>query len=121
MLKLLFKDLLRSPGKLLAMCFVVYLASISFFVGCFLAFAALGWLRKTLIAKAKALEAAEAEAAREYADKVREQAKAAVASRQAETDVAPASGAAVVIPMTPKRRYAKSAVVVPFKKTGTKD
>ncbi|WP_321936221.1 hypothetical protein [Paraburkholderia sp. J8-2] len=111
MLNLLIKDVLKSPGKVLALCLIVYLAATSFFVSLFLAGLGVRWLHK----KAKALEAAEREAARE-ADKAREQAqpeaqKGAAAVAQA----APSP----VVQMAPARQYAKSAVVIPLKKTGT--
>src|ERR1700744_4614385 len=64
MLKLLLKDVLTSPGKLLAACLVVYLATISLFVGFFLALLAVRWLQKTLRDKVKALDLAEAESSK---------------------------------------------------------
>lgn len=117
MLKLFVADVMKSPGKLLALCFVVYLAAMSFFVGLFLFLVAIHWVRKQIMLKAKAFEAAEAEAARERANEVREQALKATA-KPAE-QVAPASVA--VAQVTPVRQYARSAVVTPIKKTGTHD
>ncbi|MFP3708501.1 hypothetical protein SB783_31265 [Paraburkholderia sp. SIMBA_009] len=118
MLKLFVEDVLKSPGKLLALCFVVYLATMSFFVGLFLFLVAVHWLRKQIMLKAKALEAAAAEAARERASEAREQAlKAAVAKPAEQGSTVHASAAQV----TPVRQYARSAVVIPMKKTGTHD
>jgi hypothetical protein len=114
MLDLLIKDVLKSPGKVLALCLIVYLATLSFFVCLFLGALGARWLYK----KAKALEAAEREAARERADKAREQAQPE-AQKSAAT-VSPAS-AGVTVDTAPKRQYAKSAVVIPLKKTGTRD
>jgi hypothetical protein len=116
MLKLLLKDLLKSPGKLLALCLVLYLATISFFVGLFLVALVVHSLKKAIVTKAKALEAAEAEAARELADKAREQALAEAAQKSA----APTAAAAQPVQSAPQRQYAKSAVVIPLKRTGTK-
>ena len=114
MLNLLIKDVLKSLGKLLALCLVVYLASMSFFVCLFLGALGARWLYK----KGKALEAAEREAARELADQAREQAQP-----EAQKSVATASPAAadVAADAAPKRQYAKSVVVIPLKKTGTRD
>ncbi|CAG9208285.1 hypothetical protein EHZ19_24935 [Paraburkholderia bannensis] len=117
MLKLFVGDVMKSPGKLLALCLVVYLATMSFFVGLFLFLVAIHWVRKQIMLKAKAFEAAEAEAARERANEVREQALKADA-KPAE-QVAPVSVA--VAQVTPVRQYARSAVVIPMKKTGTHD
>lgn len=119
MLELLFKHLFRSPGKLLALCLVVYLAAQSFFVGVFLAIVAARWVHKHLVLKAKALEAAEADAARELADKAREQAQAAAAQKSAGAATPAAEVATAASPV--QRQYAKSAVVIPMKKTGTRD
>jgi hypothetical protein len=108
MLKLLFKDAIKTPGTLLALCFVMYLASMSFFVAAFLLLLAARWLQKTIQQKAKAVEAAEAEAARAQA------AKPAVAPATVAPTVAAANEATAAQP-APKRQYAKSAVVIPFK------
>ncbi|MCP3718504.1 MULTISPECIES: hypothetical protein [unclassified Paraburkholderia] len=112
MLNLLIKDVLKSPGKVLALCLIVYLAATSFFVSLFLVGLGVRWLQK----KAKALEATEREAAREAADKAREQAQPEV--QKAAAAVAPAS-TATPVQTAPARQYAKSAVVIPLKKTGT--
>jgi uncharacterized protein YdaU (DUF1376 family) len=126
MLKLLLKDAIKSPGKLLALCIVMYLASLSFFVAGFLVLLAARWIHKTMKQKVKAIETAEAEAeaeaARIEAEKLAAAAKAAQATKAtvAAANVASATGAAndnTAEPMSTPR-YAKSAVVLPFK-TGT--
>lgn len=118
MLELFVKDVLKSPGKLVALCFVVYLATTSFFVGVFLAVATVYWLRKQLMLKAKALQAAEAEIERQRADQAREEAlKKADAASVAQAPAASATATQA----TPIRQYARSAVVIPMKKTGTQD
>ena len=114
MLKLLLKDVLKSPGKLLALCFVVYLASMSFFVGLLLCAIGARWFHKHLVVKARAIEAAEAEAAPDFAEQAQ---KAAAQKTSANATSAPT---AVAEPATnPQRQYAKSAVVIPLKKTGS--
>ncbi|MBB3262192.1 hypothetical protein [Paraburkholderia sp. WP4_3_2] len=118
MLEHFVKAVLKSPGKLLALCFVVYLASTSFFVGVFLAVATVYWLRKQLMLKAKALQAADAEIERQRVDQARDEAlKKAAAANSAQEPSAPAPAPEA----TPIRQYAKSAVVIPMKKTGTRD
>jgi hypothetical protein len=118
MLELFVKDVLKSPGKLVALCFVIFLASMSFFVGVFLVVATGYWLRKQLMLKAKALQAAEAEADRVRAEQARDEAlKNASAANTAQAPSAPTAAAQA----TPIRQYAKSAVVIPMKKTGTQD
>ncbi|WP_042303612.1 hypothetical protein [Paraburkholderia kururiensis] len=106
-----FRDVLKSPGKLLLLCLVVYLASTSFVVGLFLATAVGAKLVQTLKRKAKALEAAEAEAERARAEAERVAAEKAL-KQAADTDTQPAAAA-------PTRQYARSAVVIPLKRTGT--
>jgi hypothetical protein len=108
MLKLLLKDAIRSPFKLLAICMVAYLAATSFFVGIFVAVLAVRFFIQTMKKKAKELEAADAEAARAEAAKPVVPASPAKAATPEEA-VAPA----------PVRQYAKSAVVIPFR-TGTR-
>jgi len=115
MLKLLLKDAIKHPGKLLALCFVVYLASMSFFVACFLALLGAGLARKSIQQKVKAAEAAEAEAANAEALKVQAAQPVAAATMTATA----AANDTVAAPPAPKRQYAKSAVVIPFK-TGTR-
>ena len=125
MLKVLLKDAIKTPGKLLALCFVMYLASLSFFVAGFLALLAARWLHKTMQQKAKANEAAEAEAeaARVEAEKLAAASRAAQAAKATDVtaSVASATSAAndtTAAEPTSNRRYAKSAVVIPLK-TGT--
>lgn len=117
MLKLLFKDAIKSPGKLLALCMVVYLATMSFFVAGFVFLLAARWLQKTMQKKAKALEAAEAEAAK--AEALKAQAAQPVAAATVTATATAAANDTVAAPPAPKRQYAKSAVVIPFK-TGTR-
>ena len=112
MLNLLIKDVLKSPGKVLALCLIVYLASMSFFVCLFLGALGARWLHK----KAKALEAAEREAAREAADKAREKAQP---EAQKDAPVVPPASTVATVQTAPTRQYAKSAVVIPLKRTGT--
>ena len=106
MLKLLLKDLVRSPARLLAVCLVIYLATMSFFVAVFLAVIAGRYIRNALIQKAHAVHAAAAEAAR---------AEVSVATPPAPAKAVPIEEPAVAA-LT--RQYAKSAVVIPFR-TGT--
>ena len=116
MLKLLFKDAIKTPWKLLALCFVVYLASMSLIVFIFLGILGYAWVRKAIQQKTKALAAAEEEAARaESAPPVVPVAPAiapVAASNTTATTEAPQP--------TPKRQYAKSAVVIQFR-TGTRN
>jgi uncharacterized membrane protein len=130
MLTVLFKDAIKSPGKLLALCLVLYLATVSFFVAGFLALLAARWIQKSMQQKAKAIEAAEAEAeaARIEAEKLAAAARASqAATRAAKATVAAAPVASVAAsaandpnatPSTAAPQYAKSAVVIPFR-TGT--
>jgi hypothetical protein len=108
MLKLLLRNAIRSPGKLLAICMVVYLAATSFFVAFFVAVLAVRFFIQTMKKKAKELEAADAEAARSEAARPVVPA-APVTAATPEESVSPA----------PVRQYAKSAVVIPFR-TGTR-
>lgn len=122
MLEHFVKAVLKSPWKLVALCFIVYLAATSFFVGIFLCLAAVYWLRKQLVLKAKALQAADAEIERQRADQARDEAlKKAAAASTAQAPSAPAAAAPAATPAAPIRQYAKSAVVIPMKKTGTHD
>ncbi|REG45417.1 hypothetical protein B0G80_9012 [Paraburkholderia sp. BL6669N2] len=119
MLKVLFKNAITSPAKLLALCFVVYLATISFAVVGFLLLLSMRWLMVTMKKKAKAIEAAEAEAetARAEAEKLAASRQMAANGSVQDVPVATASNDSVAAPM-PMKRYAKSAVIIPFK-TGT--
>ncbi|MBN3785693.1 hypothetical protein [Burkholderia sp. Ac-20353] len=109
MLKFLFQNAIKSPFKLFAICMVVYLATMSFFVAGLLALLAGSWLRTEIAKQRKAME--EAQAA--------ERAEAAEAAKLATQRVAQATAAAanddVANTTPPKRRYAKSAVVRPLK------
>ncbi|APA90427.1 hypothetical protein BJG93_33095 (plasmid) [Paraburkholderia sprentiae WSM5005] len=122
MLKVMFKDALKTPGKLLALCLVVYLATISIVVAGFLILLAVSWVKVEMKKKAKAIEAAEAEAeaARIETEKLAAAARAADAAKVRTADVAHATEAAndAAAQPAPTKQYAKSAVVVPFR-TGT--
>jgi hypothetical protein len=119
MLKVLFKDAIKSPGKLLALCFVVYFATISLAVAGFLILLAARWVMVEMKKKAKAIEAAEAEAeaARVEAEKLAASQRMAAQAKAQAVPVAPASNDSVSKP-APMKQYAKSAVVIPFR-TGT--
>jgi hypothetical protein len=114
MLNLLVKNAIKSPGRLLAACLVIYLASTSFVVGLFVALAVGGCFVRSLKRKAKDLEAAEAEALRARAEA--ERGTAVEAQKKAATA---AASAAQPVQATPTRQYVKSAVVIPFRRTGT--
>lgn len=133
MLKVLLKDPIKTPGKLLALCIVMYLATVSFFVAAFLVLLTGRWLYKAMQNKTRAIEAAEkeAEAARVEAEKLAAIARTAEAARAAAaaasttgatgttgatTGTAAANDSSAAEPAA--RRYAKSAVVIPFR-TGT--
>ncbi|MGF6851157.1 hypothetical protein [Paraburkholderia sp. CI3] len=122
MLKVLFKDGFKTPGKLLALCLVVYLATISIVVAGFLILLAVSWVKFEMKKKAKAIEAdeADAEAARIETEKLAAAARAADAAKARTAPVAHATAAAndPAVKPAPIKQYAKSAVIVPFK-TGT--
>jgi len=119
MLKVLLKNAIKSPSprKVLALCFIVYFASISFVVASFLLLLAGSWLVAAMKKKARTIIAAEAEA--EAASL--EVAKPAAPAADARTQAAPVTSAAANdsnAQPAPMKQYAKSAVVLPFK-TGT--
>jgi len=119
MLITFFKDAVKSPPKVLALCFIAYFATISFVVSGFLVLLAIHWVVKEMTKKGKAILAAEAdaEAARIESEKLAARAAAAV-----KAEVAPAATAAAndsSVKPAPMKQYAKSAVVLPFK-TGTR-
>jgi len=116
MLKVLFRNAITSPGKLVALCFVVYFATISFVVAGFLLLLSARWVMVEMKKKAKAIEAAEADAARAEAQKLASRQMAA--SGSVENVTAPAAANDSVAASAPAKQYAKSAVVIPFK-TGT--
>jgi len=103
MLTVLFKDAIKSPAKVLALCFIAYFATISFVVTVFLVLLAAHWVVKEMKKKGKAILAARA-----AADAKAEVASAATAAAN-DSNAKPA----------PMKQYAKSAVVLPFK-TGTR-
>jgi hypothetical protein len=114
MRKVLFRNAITSPGKLVALCFVVYFATISFAVAAFLLLLSARWVMVEMKKKAKAIEAAEA--ARAEAQKLASRQMAA--SGSVENVTASAAANDRVAAPAPAKQYAKSAVVIPFK-TGT--
>ncbi|HHX4058055.1 TPA: hypothetical protein ACU967_006915 [Burkholderia contaminans] len=108
MLTLLFKSAFKSPFKLLALCLVLYIATTSFFVAGIVMLAVAHWAKTEFDKRRRAAQAPE------------------VAERPAGSDAAQQLHRAAKVPAandatesTPKRQYAKSAVVIPIK-TGTK-
>ncbi|WP_324148439.1 hypothetical protein [Paraburkholderia sp.] len=119
MLTVLFKDAIKSPRKVLAMCFIVYFATISFVVSTFLVLLAVHWVVKEMKKKGKAILAAEADA---EAARIETEKLAARAAADAKAEVASAASVAANdsnAKPAPMKQYAKSAVVLPFK-TGTR-
>ena len=120
MLKLLLKDVLTSPARLLAVCLVVYLASMSLFVAGFLLLLIGRWIHKSIKQLEKAADAAEAEKAG-----AKHSQTAATAPVSAGVDATRTAATVIDLnsassePAAPKRQYAKSAVVIPLK-TGTR-
>jgi hypothetical protein len=104
MMKPLVVKAFKSPFALLAVCFVLYLAAHSFFVGVFVAFVIFAWIKKSVLMKLKN-EGASNDPKAAVPPAVPSQPKAATESQ-----------APVVTPI--RRQYAKSAVVLPIK-TGT--
>ena len=123
MLTVLFKDAIKSPAKVLALCFIAYFATISFVVTVFLVLLAAHWVVKEMKKKGKAILAAEAEAEAEAeAARIETEKLAARAAAEAKAEVASAATAAANdsnAKPAPMKQYAKSAVVLPFK-TGTR-
>ncbi|CAG4914166.1 hypothetical protein [Paraburkholderia gardini] len=117
MLKHLFKDAIKSPGKLFALCFVVYMAAASFLVAAFLFLLGARWLHKQMVLKAKALDAAEVEASKAEAAKAAEAVTVAATPAVKATDVPTSANAAndAAVDVASAPQYAKSAVVIPFK------
>jgi hypothetical protein len=93
----------KSPAKLVAVCFALWFAAHSFFAAIFVFLVCAAWVKKSISAALKS-------------DANANEVKEAPAASPA----APVSTAEIQTqPATPiKRQYAKSAVVVPFK-TGT--
>ncbi|WP_175772993.1 hypothetical protein [Paraburkholderia phenazinium] len=118
MLELLFKNAIKHPGKLLALCFVAYLATMSFVVFGLLLLLAVGWIRQKVRAAAKAQAEAQAEARRAEAARVKAVNPDPVAKVET-VNVAPATNDAAIAPAAPPRQYARSAVVIPFR-SGTR-
>jgi hypothetical protein len=118
MLEMIFKNAIKHPFKLLALCYVAYLASMSFFVVGLLLLLAAGWIRQKVKAAAKAQAEAVAETERAEATK----AKTVMAEPVAKVEhinVAPAVNDITAAQPTPIRQYARSAVVIPFR-SGTR-
>ncbi|TCK33427.1 hypothetical protein B0G84_7647 [Paraburkholderia sp. BL8N3] len=119
MLKVLLKDAIKSPATVLALCFIVYFATISFVVSGFLFVLAAHWVVKEIKKKEKGILAAEADA---EAARIETEKLVARAAAEAKAQVAPAATAASNdnnAKPAPMKQYAKSAVVLPFK-TGTR-
>ncbi len=104
MLKQLVVTAFKSPFKLFAICMVLYMAAHSFFVAIFLLVGTVVWIKKSVNAKANP----DASASN----------LKAVAASQPQPHVAAVPQKEEPTPI--KRRYAKSAVVVPLK-TGADD
>lgn len=117
MLMVLFKDAIKSPAKVLALCFIAYFATISFVVAAFLFLLGTHWVITAMKKKTKAILSAEAdaEAARNEAEKLAARASAEVRPQAHAATAAANDSNATPAPM---KQYAKSAVVLPFK-TGT--
>jgi hypothetical protein len=118
MLELIFKNAIKHPVKLLALCYVAYLASMSFFVVGLLLLLAAGWIRQKVKAAAKARAEAVAETERAEAAKVKTVMAEPVAKVE-HINVAPAVNDITAAQPTPIRQYARSAVVIPFR-SGTR-
>ena len=118
MLKVLFRNALTSPGKLVGLCFVVYFATISFSVAAFLLLLSARWVMVEMKKKAKAIEAAEAEAEAARAEAQKLASRQMATSGSVENVIASAAANDSVAAPAPTKQYAKSAVVIPFK-TGT--
>lgn len=118
MLELLIKNAIRHPGKLLALCFVAYLATMSFVVSGLLFLLVVGWIPQKVKAAAKAQAEAHAEARRAEAANAKVVVPEPVAKVQT-VNVAPATNDAAAAPLAPHRQYARSAVVIPFR-SGTR-
>lgn len=112
MLKLFLANALKSPGRLLALCVVIYIASHSFFVGLFVVGLVIAAIRSEIRKKVKAAEAQQAEAKQAEAEQLRSD----LAKAQSEKTEIPAEP----VKPAPAREYAKSAVVIPFR-TGTRN
>jgi flagellar biosynthesis component FlhA len=118
MLELLFTNAIKHPGKLLALCFVAHLATISFVVLGLLILLAIGWLRQKVKAAARAQAEADAEARRAEAAKAKIVVPEPIAKVEA-VNVAPATNDASTAPAAQTPQYARSAVVIPFR-SGTR-
>ncbi|MGF6915891.1 hypothetical protein [Paraburkholderia sp. 40] len=123
MLIVFFKDAIKSPAKVLALCFIAYFATISFVVLGFLVLLAIHWVVKEMKKKGKAILAAEADAEAARIEKEKLAARAGAEAKaevkaEVKAAVTPAANDSSVQPAATKQ-YAKSAVVLPFK-TGTR-
>lgn len=119
MLITFFKDAVKSPPKVLALCFIAYFATISFVVSGFLVLLAIHWVVKEMKKKGRAILAAEADA---EAARIESEKLAARAAAEVKAEVAPRSTVAAndnSAKPAPMKQYAKSAVVLPFR-TGTR-
>ncbi|WP_412530474.1 hypothetical protein [Burkholderia lata] len=120
MLKSMFIGAFKSPGKFLALCLALYIATQSIVVAVFVVVAAVGHLKSSAKKEPRSPERDSTDG--HEVDTAPQQAKRGQA--------APARSDVQVAP-TPQRQYAKSAVVIPMKarsnstgahslKTGTK-
>jgi len=116
MLEKIFTNAIKHPFKLLALCYVAYLASMSFFVVGLLLLLAAGWIRQKVKAAAKAQAEAVAETERAEATKT---VMAEPVAKVEHINVAPAVNDITAAQPTPIRQYARSAVVIPFR-SGTR-
>ncbi|MFM0756061.1 hypothetical protein [Paraburkholderia strydomiana] len=115
MLMVFFKDAIKSPAKVLALCFIAYFATISFVVFGLLVLLAIHWVVKEMKKKGKAILAAEADAEAARIEKEKLAARAgAEAKAEVKAAVTPAANDSSAQPAATKQ-YAKSAVVLPFK------
>jgi hypothetical protein len=118
MLMVFFKDAIKSPGKVLALCFIAYFATISFVVAAFLVVLATHWVLNEMKKKGKAILAAEADAEAARIETEKLATRAAEAKAEAASPAPAAANDSNAKP-APMKQYAKSAVVLPFK-TGTR-
>lgn len=119
MLKRVMKDAVKSPWKLLGICLVLYIASMSMFVAGAIGLMVLGHFRNEHRRKLKAIHAAEIEAQAEADAQAKADAQAAVRAKSTKRQAAANDATQPSAPTQTEKQYAKSAVVVPFK-TGSR-
>jgi hypothetical protein len=119
MFKHLLKDAFKSPWKLLGVCLVIYMASMSMFVSGILVLAGIRHLRREHRGKMKAMRETEI---REHGESDAQAKADAPVAHQANTIKRQAAANDAIQQSASKqtqKQYAKSAVVVPFK-TGSR-